>query len=47
MQVGKTCSMKGHQNTEMQFFYNLYHFPSVNRRTSQSDLITLPTGYIY
>jgi len=46
MQVGGTCIMRGQQNTGMHFslYSSLYHVSSVDRRTSQSDLITHRTG---
>jgi len=46
MQDGGTCITRGQQNTGMHFslYCNLYHVPSVDRRTSQSDLITHRTG---
>jgi len=45
MQFGETYIVRGQQNTGRHFIYlNLYHVSFVDRRTSQSDLITLRTG---
>ena len=49
MQVDKTCSMTGQQDTENTFFVylNLYRVPYVYIQTQEADLIKLIAAQIY